>query len=427
MRRRPRPLPQRDRQLRACLPAGLDLPREGRHLHQCRAPHQPGAQGDGAEERATPTGKSPRSSRRRWGMAWNYTHPSEIMDEIAADDAELRRRLLRLLDREGSVQWPCNEKAPLGTPIMHIDGFVRGKGKFIRTEYVATDEKTGPRFPLLLTTGRILSQYNVGAQTRRTDNVVWHQEDRLEIHPHDAEQRGIRDGDWVRIAEPRRRDDAARADHRARGAGRGLHDLPPPGHAGQRHHHRLLRLGDQLPGIQGDGRAGRARPTARPTGRTSTTSRRARAGASRAGWKRRSESSALGDPPRLPGISATRGEISCACREHSPWRGRCSRRDSGRVPSPQDGGRLASPPAIRDTASPAAPRHGAAAHGAGGDAGRAFLCRHHACGDDGHARPISRISRSASRLTEGIIGVAGRDRGHRASRIMAPASTSRSG
>ena len=97
------------------------------------------------------------------------------------------------------MQWPCNEKAPLGTPIMHIGGFVRGKGKFIRTEYVATDEKTGPRFPLLLTTGRILSQYNVGAQTRRTENVVWHEEDRLEIHPHDAEQRGIRDGDWVRI------------------------------------------------------------------------------------------------------------------------------------------------------------------------------------------------------------------------------------
>jgi formate dehydrogenase major subunit len=97
----------------------------------------------------------------------------------------------------GSVQWPCNDAAPDGTPVMHINGFVRGKGKFVVTEYVATDERTGPRFPLLLTTGRILSQYNVGAQTRRTENVVWHQEDRLEIHPHDAEQRGIRDGDWV--------------------------------------------------------------------------------------------------------------------------------------------------------------------------------------------------------------------------------------
>jgi formate dehydrogenase major subunit len=83
---------------------------------------------------------------------------------------------------------------------MHVDGFVRGRGRFITTEYVATEERTGPRFPLLLTTGRILSQYNVGAQTRRTGNVAWHPEDVLEIHPHDAEVRGVKDGDWVRLA-----------------------------------------------------------------------------------------------------------------------------------------------------------------------------------------------------------------------------------
>jgi formate dehydrogenase major subunit len=134
------------------------------------------------------------------GLSWNYTHPSEIMDEIAKTTPTFANVSFDLLDRLGSVQWPCNETAPEGTPIMHIDHFVRGKGKFIRTEYVATDEKTGPRFPLLLTTGRILSQYNVGAQTRRTANVIWHDEDRLEIHPHDAENRGIRDGDWVRLA-----------------------------------------------------------------------------------------------------------------------------------------------------------------------------------------------------------------------------------
>jgi formate dehydrogenase major subunit len=134
------------------------------------------------------------------GLDWNYTHPSQVMDEVAATTPSFAGVSFDLLDREGSVQWPCNEKAPKGTPVMHIDGFVRGKGKLIRTEYVATDEKTGPRFPLLLTTGRILSHYNVGAQTRRTANVAWHHEDRLEIHPHDAEQRGIRDGDWVRIA-----------------------------------------------------------------------------------------------------------------------------------------------------------------------------------------------------------------------------------
>ncbi|HEV7252928.1 MAG TPA: formate dehydrogenase subunit alpha [Mesorhizobium sp.] len=133
------------------------------------------------------------------GLAWDYGHPAEIMAEIAATTPTFAGVTYELLEEHGSVQWPCNEKAPLGTPVMHMNGFVRGKGKFIRTEYVATDEKTGPRFPLLLTTGRILSQYNVGAQTRRTDNVVWHDEDRLEIHPHDAEQRGIRDEDWVRV------------------------------------------------------------------------------------------------------------------------------------------------------------------------------------------------------------------------------------
>ncbi len=136
---------------------------------------------------------------RALGLDWNYQHPSQIMDEIAKTTPTFAGVSFDLLDEVGSVQWPCNDKTPLGTPVMHVDGFVRGKGKFIRTEYVATDEKTGPRFPLLLTTGRILSQYNVGAQTRRTENVVWHGEDRLEIHPHDAENRGLRDGDWVRI------------------------------------------------------------------------------------------------------------------------------------------------------------------------------------------------------------------------------------
>ncbi len=137
---------------------------------------------------------------RAMGLNWNYTHPSQIMDEIAMTTPTFANVSYELLEREGSVQWPCNVKAPLGTPVMHIDHFVRGKGKFMRTEYVATDERSGPRFPLLLTTGRILSQYNVGAQTRRTENVAWHAEDRLEIHPHDAEVRGLRDGDWVKIA-----------------------------------------------------------------------------------------------------------------------------------------------------------------------------------------------------------------------------------
>jgi formate dehydrogenase major subunit len=134
------------------------------------------------------------------GYDMHYDHPSQIMDEVARLTPGFANVSYDMLDKRGSVQWPCNDKAPDGSPIMHVNGFVRGKGKFIVTEYVATDEKTGPRFPLLLTTGRVLSQYNVGAQTRRTDNSLWHEEDLLEMHPHDAEQRGIRNGDWVKLA-----------------------------------------------------------------------------------------------------------------------------------------------------------------------------------------------------------------------------------
>jgi formate dehydrogenase major subunit len=152
----------------------------------------------------------PRCGKQEWqvtceiaqamGYPMHYDNASLIMDEIAATTPTFSGVSFELLDRVGSVQWPCNEAAPLGTPVMHIDEFVRGKGRFMETSYVPTLERTTRRYPLLLTTGRILSQYNVGAQTRRTDNVVWYERDRLEVHPHDAEDRGITDGDLVTLS-----------------------------------------------------------------------------------------------------------------------------------------------------------------------------------------------------------------------------------
>jgi len=131
------------------------------------------------------------------GYPMHYDHPSEIMDEIARLTPTFSGVNFEKLNRLGSIQWPCNDKAPEGTPTMHVGQFVRGKGRFVITEYVATDERTSRKYPLILTTGRILTQYNVGAQTRRTENITWHPEDVLEIHPHDAEQRGIKDGGLV--------------------------------------------------------------------------------------------------------------------------------------------------------------------------------------------------------------------------------------
>ena len=134
------------------------------------------------------------------GYPMNYSHPSEIMDEIARLTPTFTGVNYARLDELGSIQWPCDAAHPAGTPTMHIGEFVRGKGKFLVTEYVPTSERVNARFPLILTTGRVLSQYNVGAQTRRTKNNAWHEEDLLEIHPHDADERGIADGDWVGIA-----------------------------------------------------------------------------------------------------------------------------------------------------------------------------------------------------------------------------------
>ena len=152
----------------------------------------------------------PRQNKSEWritqdlaqalGYPMNYASEAEIMDEIAALTPTFANVSLEFLDRVGSVQWPCNDAAPMGTPIMHIDNFVRGKGLFVETDYIPTEERASRKFPLLLTTGRVLSQYNVGAQTRRTANTVWYMEDLLELHPHDAETRGIRDGDLVALA-----------------------------------------------------------------------------------------------------------------------------------------------------------------------------------------------------------------------------------
>jgi formate dehydrogenase major subunit len=153
---------------------------------------------------------APRNGKQEWqvvcdlsgamGYDMHYEHPRQIMDEIAATTPTFAGVSFAKLDELGSVQWPCNDAAPAGTPIMHIGKFVRGKGRFVETPFVPTEERTNRRYPLILTTGRILSQYNVGAQTRRTKNVTWHPEDLLEIHPYDAEERGVVEGGWVALA-----------------------------------------------------------------------------------------------------------------------------------------------------------------------------------------------------------------------------------
>lgn len=152
---------------------------------------------------------APKTGKHEWqiiceisqamGYPMQYESSAQIMDEIALTTPTFAGVSFAHLDKVGSVQWPCNLSAPNGTPVMHTEEFTRGKGRFMETVYVPTTERSTRKYPLILTTGRILSQYNVGAQTRRTANVAWHPEDILELHPHDAEVRGIEDGSMVAL------------------------------------------------------------------------------------------------------------------------------------------------------------------------------------------------------------------------------------
>ncbi|GAB2300952.1 hypothetical protein Dimus_034987 [Dionaea muscipula] len=193
-----RHLPERDGEVRARAAAGRDVPGEGRHVHERGAAHLAGAAGDAAAGGVRGLGGDDPAGA---GAGLRDGVHASVADHgrDRAAHAELRGVSYAKLDALGSIQWPCNAQAPGGTPTMHVDEFVRGLGHFVITKFVASPEKVTRRYPLILTTGRILSQYNVGAQTRRTENSRWHDEDRLEIHPHDAQERGIRTGDWVGI------------------------------------------------------------------------------------------------------------------------------------------------------------------------------------------------------------------------------------
>ena len=103
----------------------------------------------------------------------NYTHPSEIMDEIARLTPTFTGVCYEKLDELGSIQWPCNDAAPEGTPIMHVGEFVRGKGRFMITEYVPTDERTDRALPA----DPHHRPHPVAVQRRRADAA--HREHRL--------------------------------------------------------------------------------------------------------------------------------------------------------------------------------------------------------------------------------------------------------
>jgi len=130
---------------------------------------------------------------------WDYTHPAEVMAEINRLVPIYRGITYDRLE-EGGLQWPCPGLDHPGTKVLYETGFDRGKGRLIPVEYGKSSEPPDEEYPLTLITGRILFHYHTGRMTMRSKGLVAiRPEGYAEIHPQDAENLGIGDGDMVRV------------------------------------------------------------------------------------------------------------------------------------------------------------------------------------------------------------------------------------
>ena len=133
----------------------------------------------------------------------SYSHPSEIMDEIARLTPIYGGISYERLEPFG-LQWPCPSKDHPGTMYLHKGKFTKGKGSFMPCVYVAPDELPDEEYSFALSTGRVYWHYHTGTMTRRTSTL-----DRevpaayIEMNPQDAERLKVQNGEQVRVSSRR--------------------------------------------------------------------------------------------------------------------------------------------------------------------------------------------------------------------------------
>ena len=156
---------------------------------------------------------------REKGLA--FSSPAEMFAELGRASqggiADYSGITYEKIEAQNGVFWPCPDEAHQGTPRLFEPGswnpvaqskgpfyFPDGKARFNVAPYTPPAEDVDEEYPLILTTGRVISQFLSGTQTRRIGPLVDnYPEPRIEIHPALAEKLGVADGDWV-TAESRR-------------------------------------------------------------------------------------------------------------------------------------------------------------------------------------------------------------------------------
>jgi len=142
-------------------------------------------------------------AQRMGSKGFNFSHPAEIMDEIAYLTPSYGGISYHRLE-EGGLPWPCPTPDHPGTPILHVGLFTRGKGRFIPIKYKPSMELPDDDYPLMLTTGRSLFHFHTGTMTRKVKGLnIVRGEELVEINPKDASSLGIADGEMVKVISRR--------------------------------------------------------------------------------------------------------------------------------------------------------------------------------------------------------------------------------
>jgi formate dehydrogenase alpha subunit len=135
---------------------------------------------------------------------WDYNHPSEIMDEIAALTPSYAGVNYERLERGDRLQWPVKGYDQPGTPILHVGQFARGNGKFMPIEHIPPAEMPDDEYPMLLSTGRVLYHWHGGEMTRRSQGLMEiYGRSLVEINPQDADMMGLNGKKQVRVVSRR--------------------------------------------------------------------------------------------------------------------------------------------------------------------------------------------------------------------------------
>lgn len=133
---------------------------------------------------------------------FEYQSPAEIMDEINTVSPIYAGITYQRIEEIG-LQWPCRDEKDPGTKLLHQNGFARGKGHFVPLEYKPSAETADKKYPLILTTDRSLYHFHT-TMTRKVKGLEeLESEELIKLHPVDAEQFGVEDGQWVEISSRR--------------------------------------------------------------------------------------------------------------------------------------------------------------------------------------------------------------------------------